>query len=253
MKKIFLFLFAFVCLLTKAQKPLGIFGKQNSIGLSLDMNPFGMSRYASGRYVIPSIQWTRVKSRQRSITCELSAFSIKVLGNDMSNGDDRLVVTPYDRAPPYSSRKYHFVTAEGMGRVSGISFGIYRVAANWVEMGPLGSYHTWGLHATRLAYRNDKFKYYYENYKNEKVDTFYNSGKPSKLILSISLAFGGKTTIRKSNRMVWDYGIRFKIPFWGYYDTRKFFNGRDYQVFHSVKAYMASNLMMLYTGVHYAF
>ncbi len=252
MKKLLLVIIVIVHSGAWAQKPLGIFGKQNSIGMSFDMTPLQMYRYSKGGLLFPTIQYTRVKTYDRSFTYELGYVSLNLKDNNSGADDQLLKVLPYDEPKGYDPPDFHRVTAKGSGRVSALAFGVYRVAANWVGLGPMGSYHTWGFHVASLK---DNFKYQYENYTGQVIDTFYNGPhKPSRLVMSLSLGFGGKTSVGKSTRVVWDYGIRFKVPVFGFYKAYKYFDdGRKYLLYHGVKAYMAGTFMMVYTGFHYAF
>jgi hypothetical protein len=243
-KKTLILLLLFPVPFIYAQKPAGVFGKRNTIGLSFDASVFRLSRYTNSKLVIPTLQYTRIQSQRRSFSLELGVFTVNLRGNEEGGNDERL---------KWSPQRYTDVRNKGTGKAGGIVFGAYR-HTNWRNIGPVGPYHTWGIHFASIKYKSDAFSYTANDYSRGQTDTFYKAGRPSRRVLSVSIAFGSKTQILKSDRLTWDYGIRCRVPIGGFYEIyERFFDGREYLVYHGVKSYIGSSFVMFYTGLHFAF
>ncbi len=236
-----------------AYQPIGIFGKKKTFGLSLEIQQPFKSRFAVGRLIKPVLHYSWAVDRYRSYSVECGIFSLRV-ESTTPFGDKLLKI--HSTEMEYGEPKYIYpVNFKGRGSALGYELGFFRNAANWVGLGPLGSYHSWGLHFASIGYRKDNFTYTIRDENSQIRDTFYSDFKPNrKLIVSVSLSFGGKTTINKDNRLVWDYGLRFRIPVIGFYSSNDdFYNGKDMVVYHAVRTYKQGGLCMIYTGFHYAF
>ncbi len=228
-----------------AQKFPGIIGRKNTIGISFDAGVFRLSRFTVKRLFIPAIQYTRVFSRHNSFTCEFQFFHIEIKDNNEGRNDRRL---------KYSEAYNYDAISTGRGQVSALVFAAYRTS-NWLGFGPVGAYHSWGVHAASITYASDNFTYNKNSYIPYGPNTVSNGpGKPSSLVFSLSIGFGRKKTIFKSNRVIWDYGIKCRIPFIGANSiNHKYYDGREYLVYHGVKSYIGSTFLMLHTGFHFAF
>jgi hypothetical protein len=251
MKKILLLLVIIDAMYASAQKPMGFFGKQNTIGVSSSINLFNLSRYGKGSIVIPTIQYTRVRNLKRSYVFEYGRFNVRVKGNNTIQNDEVYLLV---EGPVKSGYRYDYaVTSMGTGKVSGNSFSIYSVR-NWKNMGQLGGYHSWGLHVASLKYKSDNFRYYFIDDDDHYRDTFFNgSANSKKTVLSASFSLGKKGMLGKSTRLVWDYGIRMRIPITGYeMSSPYFYNDKEYINFQGSRVYAFSTFLTLYAGLHYA-
>jgi hypothetical protein len=233
MKKLLLMLLVIDATYISAQKSIGFFGKQNSIGISTSINPVNLSEYDHGRILIPTIQYTRVKNRMRSFVFEYGRFSMKL--KPLPN--------------------YVYYIKSGNGTITGTAYGLYSVK-NWRSMGQLGSYHSWGVHMTHLSYDKNDIQYQYVDTDDKWRDTTLDNSKGySTIHLAVSFSLGKKRTLGKSERLVLDYGLRLRIPL-----TRIIRGGNDAtnphrgsEIIEGTIAYANSTMLMLYAGLHYAF
>jgi hypothetical protein len=250
MKRILLYLLVMDAVHASAQKPIGFFGKQNSIGISTSINLFNLSRYGKGSIVIPTLQYTRVRNLKRSYVFEYGRFNVRVKGNNLVPNDDVYLIAEVSDNSSYDG---YAVTSMGTGKLSGNSFSIYSVRS-WRNMGQLGAYHSWGFHVASLKYKSDNFKYYFIDENDRYRDTFFNSVSNSKkTLIAFSFSLGKKIMVGKSTRLVFDYGIRMRVPVTGYeMSDRYFFNDKEYINYQGSRVYAFSTFLMVYAGLHYA-
>ncbi len=246
MRNLFLILMLLCCAGSVAQVHPGYFGGRNSVGLSVDMSIFRLSSYTAKKLFIPAVQFTHLTSRRKSFTLELGMCNVRVKGNEEGGNDERHKLS-------YEPGLYQDVISEGTGKVRGTVFSAYRTSF-WENLAPAGAYHSWGLHVASLKYKSDDFRYTSIDGSGKVIDTTYTTGFPKRTIISASISFGGRTSFFKTRNLIWDYGIRCRVPFSGFYKIGEdFLDGREYLVYHGVKSYIGSSFIMFYTGVHYAF